>query len=73
MINSRLRLWSNARPFHGVVCFGVSFFISFGLYCAIARPVYADSISGQASVIAGVTVEIKGERVKQGSVDAPEH
>jgi len=34
--------------------------------------VSANIISGQASVIAGVTVEIKGESVKQRSVDAPE-
>ena len=72
MNDNRLRLWSNARPFQGVKCFGVSFFTSFGLCCAFARPVYADSISGQASVIAGVFIEIKGERVKLGSVDAPE-
>ncbi|WP_197054654.1 hypothetical protein [Paracoccus sp. PAMC 22219] len=72
MNDNRLRLWSNARPFQGVICFGVSFFTSFALCCAFARPMYADSISGQASVIAGVFIEIKGERVKLGSVDAPE-
>ncbi|TNH38341.1 thermonuclease family protein [Paracoccus haeundaensis] len=40
--------------------------------CAIAGSVSANSISGRASVIDGDTIEIRGERIRLASVDAPE-
>lgn len=39
---------------------------------AIAGPVSANSIAGQASVIDGDTIEISGERIRLVSVDTPE-
>lgn len=42
------------------------------LCCAIAGPGYANTIAGQASVIDGDTIEIRGERIRLVSIDAPE-
>ena len=70
--DSLLRPGCDTKPFRAVMRFCRSFFAAFGLCCAIAGSVSANSISGRASVIEGVTVKIKGERIRLGSVDAPE-
>ena len=70
--NSLLQPEGDTRPFRAVMRFFRSFLTAFGLCCAIAGPVSASSISGQASVIDGDTVEIRGERIRLVSVDAPE-
>ena len=48
------------------------FFLIAALCCAIAGPSYANTIAGQASVIDGDTIEIRGERIRLVSIDAPE-
>lgn len=70
--NSLLRPGCDIRPFRAVMRFCRSFFAAFGLCCAIAGSVSANSISGRASVIDGDTIEIRGERIRLVSVDAPE-
>lgn len=70
--NSLLWPGGDTRPFRAVMRFCRSFFTAFGLCCAIAGPVFASSISGQASVIDGDTIEVRGERIRLVSVDAPE-
>lgn len=70
--NSLLRPGGNTRPFRAVMRFCRSLFSAFGPCCAIAGPVSANSISGQASVIDGDTIEIRGERIRLVSIDAPE-
>lgn len=42
------------------------------LCCTMAGPGLANSIAGQASVIDGDTIEIRGERIRLVSIDAPE-
>lgn len=70
--NSLLRPGGDTRPFRAVMRFCRSFSAAIGLCCAIAGPVSANSISGQASVIDGDTIEIRGERIRLVLVDAPE-
>ena len=70
--NSLLPPGGDTRPFRAVMRFCRSFSAAFGLCCAIAGPVSANSISGRASVIDGDTIEIRGERIRLVSVDAPE-
>ncbi len=70
--DSLLRPGSDTRLFRDVMRFSKSFFAAFGMCCAIAGPVSANIISGRASVIDGDTIEIRGERIRLVSVDAPE-
>ena len=69
---SLLRPRGNTRPFRAMMRFCTRFSAAFGLCCAIAGPVSANSIADQASVIDGDTAKIRGDRVKLVSVDAPE-
>ena len=70
--NSLLRPGGNTRPFRSVMRFCRGFSAAFGLCFAIAGPVSANSISGQASVLDGDTIEIRGERIRVVSIDVPE-
>ena len=70
--DSMLQPESDTRLFRDVMRFSRSFFAAFGLCCTIAGPVSANSISGRASVIDGDTIEIRDERIRLVSVDAPE-
>lgn len=72
MNNSLLRPGGNTGSFRAMMRFCTSFSAAFGLCCAIAGPVSVNRISGQANVINGDTVKIRGDRVKLVSVDAPE-
>src|ERR1700726_4527289 len=40
--------------------------------CLFAPPAFADSLSGQASIIDGGTLEIHGTRIRLWGIDAPE-
>ena len=69
--NSILRQGGDTRPFRTVMRFCRSFFAAFSLCCATAGPASANSISGQTRMIDGDTIEIRGERIRHVSVDAP--
>jgi endonuclease YncB( thermonuclease family) len=44
----------------------------FAAACLCASPALADSLSGQASIIDGDTLEIHGTRIRLWGIDAPE-
>lgn len=70
--NSLLQPGCDTRAFQAVKRSCKSFLAAFGLCCAIAAPVHAGGISGQASVIDGDTIEIRYERIRLVTIDAPE-
>ena len=70
--NSLLQPGCDTRAFQAMKGSCKSFLAAFGLCCAIAAPVHAGGISGQASVIDGDTIEIRYERIRLVTIDAPE-
>jgi endonuclease YncB( thermonuclease family) len=47
-------------------------FLIASLVTLISSPALADTITGQASVIDGDTIEIHGKRIRLSGIDAPE-
>ena len=70
--NSLLRPESNTGSFQRRKRRMNRVFAIAALCCTIAGPGLANSIAGQASVIDGDTIEIRGERIRLVSIDAPE-
>ena len=55
-----------------VAAVGVAWLLQPGRAAALAKAELPESITGQASVIDGDTIEIRGERIRLEGIDAPE-